>query len=254
MSPIRPSLAGQEEHGADAAGGEARDAIGELVVDVGGGHHGRSRSARAGSGCGRGSSACVGRVGDGHGVHSKTSWRRIVEGCEVPRLFAKTRGFSSFLASISLGLRLVEGLVAKVKGLRVEGRKISHIARETGVSRPTIYKILGEEFHEHEERTSISQVRQQLGRQSRCTVRRVPPRPDHPGRLIGAAARCHDLYAAGLEGPPESRSGPWRRIDRSHIGSIECDVVGPLPGPSRSTIVLSHPSLAECPESSGLDR
>ena len=27
----------------------------------------------------------------------------------------------------------------------VEGRKISHIARETGVSRPTIYKFLGEE-------------------------------------------------------------------------------------------------------------
>ena len=30
------------------------------------------------------------------------------EGCEVPRLFAETRGFSSFLTSISLGLHLVE--------------------------------------------------------------------------------------------------------------------------------------------------
>jgi hypothetical protein len=42
------------------------------------------------------------------GVHSKASWRRTDEGCEVPRLFAKTRGFSSFRASISLKLRLVE--------------------------------------------------------------------------------------------------------------------------------------------------
>ena len=43
------------------------------------------------------------------GVHSKTSWGRTAEGSEVPRLFAKTRGFSSFLCSFSLGLRLVEG-------------------------------------------------------------------------------------------------------------------------------------------------
>jgi hypothetical protein len=42
------------------------------------------------------------------GVHSKASWRRMGEGCEVPRLFAETRGFSSFLTSISLGLHLVE--------------------------------------------------------------------------------------------------------------------------------------------------
>jgi hypothetical protein len=42
------------------------------------------------------------------GFHSKTSWRGTDEACEVPRLFAKTRGFSSIQASISLGLRLVE--------------------------------------------------------------------------------------------------------------------------------------------------
>src|SRR5512135_2545655 len=30
----------QEEHGADAACGEALDALGQLIVDVGGGHHG----------------------------------------------------------------------------------------------------------------------------------------------------------------------------------------------------------------------
>ena len=40
MSPIRPVLLRQQEHGADAAGTEALDAIGQFVVDVGGGHHG----------------------------------------------------------------------------------------------------------------------------------------------------------------------------------------------------------------------
>ena len=40
MSRIRPVLLGQQEHGADAAGSEALDAIGQFVVDVGGGHHG----------------------------------------------------------------------------------------------------------------------------------------------------------------------------------------------------------------------
>ena len=32
-------LAGQQEHGADAAGAESLDTIGQLVMDVGGGHH-----------------------------------------------------------------------------------------------------------------------------------------------------------------------------------------------------------------------
>ncbi|HMB02491.1 MAG TPA: hypothetical protein VKP69_01980, partial [Isosphaeraceae bacterium] len=42
------------------------------------------------------------------GVHSKTSWGRTDAGCEIPRLFGKTRGFSSFPASKCLGLRLIE--------------------------------------------------------------------------------------------------------------------------------------------------
>src|SRR5437763_281124 len=42
-------------------------------------------------------------------------------------------------------VKVTPELEAKVKRLRAEGRKISHIARETGVSRPTIYKVLGEE-------------------------------------------------------------------------------------------------------------
>ena len=59
MSRIKPILLRQQQHGADAAGGEALDAIGEFVVDVGGGHHGLFAF---GSGpiarCGRGFSAC----------------------------------------------------------------------------------------------------------------------------------------------------------------------------------------------------
>ena len=39
MSRIKPILLRQQVHGADAAGGEALDAIGEFVVDVVGGHH-----------------------------------------------------------------------------------------------------------------------------------------------------------------------------------------------------------------------
>ena len=37
----QPGPTRQQEHGADAPGGEAPGAIGQLVVDVGGGHHGR---------------------------------------------------------------------------------------------------------------------------------------------------------------------------------------------------------------------
>ena len=37
----QPGPTRQQEHGADAPGGEAAGAIGQLVVDVGGGHHGR---------------------------------------------------------------------------------------------------------------------------------------------------------------------------------------------------------------------
>jgi hypothetical protein len=49
-----------------------------------------------------------GELSSDTGVHSKTSWRGTDEACEVPRLFAKTRGFSSFPVSIILGLRLFE--------------------------------------------------------------------------------------------------------------------------------------------------
>jgi hypothetical protein len=35
----QPSVASQQEHGADAPGAEALDAIGQFVVDIAGGHH-----------------------------------------------------------------------------------------------------------------------------------------------------------------------------------------------------------------------
>ena len=42
------------------------------------------------------------------GTSTRTSWGRTGEGCQVPRLFEKTRGFSSLSAPKCLGLRLVE--------------------------------------------------------------------------------------------------------------------------------------------------
>ena len=104
MSSIRPSLAGQEVDGPDAAGGDAPDLLGDLVVDVGGGHH-RLGAFDAGLvlQAAEDSPLASVQLAVETGVHSKTSWRRTVEGCEVPRLFAKTRGFSSFSASTAWG-------------------------------------------------------------------------------------------------------------------------------------------------------
>ena len=42
-------------------------------------------------------------------------------------------------------VKVTAELEVKVKQLRAEGRKIIHIARETGLSRLTICKVLGEE-------------------------------------------------------------------------------------------------------------
>ena len=105
----QPELAGQEVDGPDAAGCDGPDPLGDLVVDVGGGHH-RPVAFDAGLvlDAAEDSPLASVQLAMDTGVHSKASWRRTVEGCEVPRLFAKTRGFSSFPTSISLGLRLVE--------------------------------------------------------------------------------------------------------------------------------------------------
>jgi hypothetical protein len=96
-------------NGPDAAGGNAPDFLGDLVADVGGGHH-RLGAFDAGLvlQSAEDLSLATGELAMDTGVHSKTSWRRTGEGREVPRLFEKTRGLSSLLASKSLGLRLVE--------------------------------------------------------------------------------------------------------------------------------------------------
>ena len=105
----QPGLPGQEVDRPDAAGCDGMDLVGEFVVDVGGGHH-RLRSFDAGLVLQASGDAALasGELSADTGVHSKTSWWRTIEGREVPRLFAETRGFSSRSASIGLELRLVE--------------------------------------------------------------------------------------------------------------------------------------------------
>jgi len=111
----------QEEHGADAACGEALDAIGQLIVDVGGGHHGLvafgSRTildacedsapafAKNPAVAFPGLLAVVfsglltvvisGLLGESSS-HSKVSVVWNIEEVFLPQLFEKLRGFSSF--------------------------------------------------------------------------------------------------------------------------------------------------------------
>jgi DNA invertase Pin-like site-specific DNA recombinase len=66
--------------------------------------------------------------------------QRILAGQEA----ARARGLRWGGSEKGRRCKVTPELEAKVKRLKAEGRKISHIARETGVSRPTIYKVLGE--------------------------------------------------------------------------------------------------------------
>src|SRR5262249_7744306 len=101
-------LAGQEVDGPDPAGGDGPGPVGQLVVDVGGGQH-RLGALDAGLVLDPAEDAPLasGQPAVDTGVHSKTSWGRTGEGREAPRLFEKTRGFSSLSAPMGLGLRLV---------------------------------------------------------------------------------------------------------------------------------------------------
>ena len=67
--------------------------------------------------------------------------QRILAGQEA----ARARGLRWGGSEKGRRVKVTPELEARVKLLSSEGRKISHIARETGVSRPTIYKVLGEE-------------------------------------------------------------------------------------------------------------
>src|SRR5512132_4092749 len=129
----------QEEHGADAACGEAPDAIGQLIVDVGGGHHGLiafrsgpiedsfedpplafaedpavafSRLLAV---------AFSGLLGESSS-HSKVSAVWNSEDVFLPQLFHKLRGFSSFYRAfdtealyITLGLGLGQPGLGKAR-------------------------------------------------------------------------------------------------------------------------------------------
>ena len=67
--------------------------------------------------------------------------QRILAGQEA----ARARGLRWGGSEKGRRVKVTPELETMVQRLRAEGRKISHIARETGLSRPTIYKVLGEE-------------------------------------------------------------------------------------------------------------
>jgi hypothetical protein len=77
----------------DASDCDRPDPVGDLVADVGGGQH-RLVAFQAGLvlGATEDSPLASAQLVMDTGVHSKTSGRRMDEGCEVPRLFARTRG------------------------------------------------------------------------------------------------------------------------------------------------------------------
>ena len=76
----------------------------DLVVDIGGGDHGPfAFGAGPVLDAAEDSPLASAELVEDIGVHSKASWWRTDEACEVPRLFAKTRGFSSLPTSIGPG-------------------------------------------------------------------------------------------------------------------------------------------------------
>ena len=76
MSSISPELPGQEVDRPDAAGCDAPDPLGDLVVDVGGGHH-RLVAFDAGLvlDAAEDSPLASVQLAVDIGVHSKASWR-----------------------------------------------------------------------------------------------------------------------------------------------------------------------------------
>ena len=87
-------LAGQEVDGPDAAGCDGPGPLGDLVVDVGGGHH-RLMAFDAGlilDATGD-SPLAGGELSADSGVHSKTSWRRTDEGVKYLDCSPKPGGF-----------------------------------------------------------------------------------------------------------------------------------------------------------------
>lgn len=102
--------------------------------------------------------------------------QRILAGQEAARARGIRWGGSEKGRRVKVSLELE----AKIKRLKAEGRKISHIARETGLSRPTIYKVLGE------------------GSPSTCEGRESGNR-DNGGREIDERAATGDISPDGTD-------------------------------------------------------
>ena len=95
-------LPGHEVDGPDAAGCDGPGPLGDLVVDVGGGHH-RLVAFDAGlilDAAGDSPLAC-GELSADSGVHSKTSWRRMDEGVKYLDCSPKPGGFRVSSARMS---------------------------------------------------------------------------------------------------------------------------------------------------------
>src|SRR4051794_22621207 len=97
----QPDLAGQEMDGTDAAGCDAPDLLGDLIVNVGGGHHRlRAFDARLVLDTAQDSPLASVQLAMDTGVHSKTSWRRRVKGVNHLDYSLKPGGFRVFQSVI----------------------------------------------------------------------------------------------------------------------------------------------------------
>ena len=83
-----------EVDGPDATGGNGFGAVGDFIVDVGGGHHGLMtfHTGLIFDAAGNTTLAC-GELSADSGVHSKTSWRRMDEGVKYLDYPLKPGGF-----------------------------------------------------------------------------------------------------------------------------------------------------------------
>ena len=83
-----------EVDGSDASGGDGSGAVGHFIVDVGSGHHGlMTFDTRLVYDAASDSLLACGELAVDSGVHSKTSWRRMIEGVKYLDYPLKPGGF-----------------------------------------------------------------------------------------------------------------------------------------------------------------
>ncbi len=99
----QPGLAGEQEHGADAAGGKPLNPVGQFVLDIAGGDHG---AFPLGPGsvldAAEDSPLALPELVEDIGIHSKASVIWDSEDVLLPPLFPNRRGFSSFFSEFEL--------------------------------------------------------------------------------------------------------------------------------------------------------